>query len=146
MLCSSPCFNFLFFSSIYMQAKLMLVGNMTEKTDAFILVTNWGTDGGGPHDNDCEEAKFSLLLCFNEVWGIGQSLPKLSVFHDYLGICESLDICFLLVDKNVASRLLPYTMHRSYKKKFQIGKATRLSVHVWTLHYVYSAYISEFSC
>jgi hypothetical protein len=50
-----------------MQVKLMLVGNMTEKTDAFILVTNWGTDGGGPHDNDCEEAKFSLLLCFNEV-------------------------------------------------------------------------------
>ena len=92
----------------------------------FLLLTNWGTDGGGPDDNDCEEAKFSLLLCFNEVRGIRQLLPKLSVSHDYLGICDSLDICFPLVDKNVTGRLLQYTMHRSYKEKLKIGKTIKV--------------------
>lgn len=109
-----------------MQAKLMLVGTLPKKLKPFLLLTNWGTNGGVPDDNDCEEANFSLLLCFNEVLGIRQSLPKLSVSHIYLGICDSLDICSPLVDKNVTSRLLQYTMHHSYKEKFKIGETIKV--------------------
>jgi len=128
----------IFYFSIESICKLnwCLLGTWPKKLMPFLLLTNWGTDGGGPDDNDCEEAKFSLLLCFNEVRGIRQLLPKLSVSHDYLGICDSLDICFPLVDKNVTSRLLHTLCIAVTRRSSKLEKQSRLSVHVWTLYYV----------